>query len=191
MAEKRAAWLKLPWRYWWAPALILTLALGAWGLWWHRPPPPPPPPPPEASSRMETLCLTEIQEGDKRWVLEGQRADFHNERDEVSVSGVQVEFFREGKESIKIRGEDGLLNTKTRVLTLRGNVEMESGDMVVKTSIIIYHPDERLLLGPEDLTLEGPRLKVQGKGLRLWLTDKKLELAQHQETELKGKGPTP
>jgi LPS export ABC transporter protein LptC len=175
----------------WLLGLLLALGLGAWGIWGGRAPAPPrpaPPPAAEAPSRMEGLALTEIQDGDKRWVLEAQKANFLKERDEIGISGVKVEFFGRPGQRILVKGEEGRLNTKTRILTLEGNVEMESGDLRLKTSIIYYHPADRVLLAPEEVTLEGPTIRVQGKGLRVELAQKKLALAQHRLTQIKTSG---
>jgi LPS export ABC transporter protein LptC len=135
---------------------------------------------------MEALSLTEIQEGDKRWVLEAQKADFRKDQMEVSITGVGVEFFGPG-EHIRVRADEGLFHTKTRVLTLKGQVEMQRGDLLIKTSIATYQPNERLLLAPEEVVLTEPNLKVQGKGLKVELAQKKLVLAQHRLTEIKPK----
>jgi hypothetical protein len=40
-------------------------------------------------------------------------------------------------------------------------------------------------LAPEDVVLSEPTLRIQGKGLRVELADKKLVLAQHRLTEVK------
>jgi LPS export ABC transporter protein LptC len=165
-------------------------------VWGRRAPAPPPPtsaPVAEAPSRMESLALTEIQDGDKRWVLDAQKANFHPDRNEIGLTGVKVDFFGRPGQHIVIKGQEGLLNTKTRILTLQGHVEMESGDLQMKTSIIYYYPTERVLVAPEDVTLAGDRIRVQGKGLRVELTQKKMILAQHRLTELKaqGLGPLP
>lgn len=177
-------------RRWWLLGLLLLVGLGGWGIWGRRPPPPPPKPAPaaETTSRMEALSLTEIQDGDKRWLLAGEKADFHKERNEISITGVQVEFFGRPGEHIRVKCQEGLLNTKTRVLTLRGQVELESGETLIKTNIAIYQPADRVLLAPEEVTMEGPRVRVQGKGLRVELAQKKLVLAQHQLTEIKAEG---
>jgi LPS export ABC transporter protein LptC len=173
---------------WWLSLGLVVLALGVWGLWGRRPPPPPasPQPPAEGKSRMEGLSLTEIQEGDKRWVLEAKKADFRQDRLEISITGVGVEFFGPG-EHIRVRADEGVFHTKTRVLTLKGQVEMQRGDMLIKTSVATYQPSERLLLAPEEVVLTEPSLKVQGKGLKVELAQKRLVLAQHQLTEIKPK----
>jgi LPS export ABC transporter protein LptC len=174
-------------RWWWL-GLLLLVGLVSWGLWGRQAPPPPPPKPvpaAEAPARMETLSLTEIQDGDKRWVLEAQKADFQKERLEIVINGVRVEFFGPD-EHLFIRADEGVLQTKTRVLTLRGQVEMEFGDLKATTDLAIYQPGGRVLLAPDNLTLETPRLKVQGKELRVELAAQKLVLAQHHLTEIKG-----
>lgn len=170
----------------WLTGLALLVIVGAWGLSeLNRPAPPPPPPPaPPAPSRMETLSLTEVQEGDKRWVLEGKHADFNKERDEVSISGVKVEFFGPG-EHVKVKANEGLFLTKTRFLTLKGQVELQRGEMLIKTDLATYEPGSRVLVAPEDVVLSEPTLRVQGKGLRVWLAEKKLVLTQHRLTEVK------
>jgi LPS export ABC transporter protein LptC len=179
------------WRRFWGwkglGGLILLAGLG-WGLYeWSRPAPPPPPPPPapaETKARMETLALSEIVEGNKRWTLEAQAADFSKEKMEVKITGVKVEFFGGPDEIIKVKAQEGLINTKTRVLTLKGQVEMVSGALKITTGQVTYQPGERLLLAPEEVTLEEPRLKVQGRDLQVKLAEKKLVLVQHRLTQV-------
>ena len=172
----RSQWL-------WGLGVMVILGVGAWGLWGQRPPPPPPKPVAAAQPpRMEGLSLTEIHEGDKTWVLEAKKADFHPEQDSVSISGVRVEFFGPG-EDIRVKADEGLFNTKTRVLTLKGQVEMRRTDLLVTTSEAAYLPDERALVAPEHVVITEPGLKVEGRGLRVALAAKKLVMAQHHLTE--------
>ena len=174
-------------RWLWVLGVMVFLGAGAWGLWGHRPPPPPPKPAtPAQPPRMEGLSLTEIHEGDKTWVLEAKKADFHPDQDTISISGVRVEFFGPG-EDIRVKAEAGLFNTKTRVLTLTGQVEMRRGDLLVQTSVATYFPAERALLAPEEVVITEPGLKVEGKGMRVELATKKLVIAQHHFTELQVK----
>jgi LPS export ABC transporter protein LptC len=135
---------------------------------------------------MEGLSLTEIYDGDRTWVLEAKKADFHPEEDTVSISGVRVEFFGPG-EDVRVKADAGLFNTKTRVLTLKGQVEMKRGDLMIGTSEATYLPDERALLAPEHVVLTEPGLKVEGRGLRVELAAKKLVMTQHHLTEFQVK----
>jgi len=173
-------------QWFWVLGVVVFLGVGAWGLWGHRPPPPPKPATPAQPPRMEGLSLTEIHEGDKTWVLEAKKADFHPDQDTVSISGVRVEFFGPG-EDIRVKAETGLFNTKTRVLTLKGQVEMRRGELLIQTSAATYVPEERALLAPEEVVITEPGLKVEGKGLRVELAAKKLVMAQHHLTEFQVK----
>jgi LPS export ABC transporter protein LptC len=174
-------------RWPWVLGVMVFLGVGAWGLWGHRPPPPPPKPVTQAQSpRMEGLSLTEIHEGDKTWVLDAKKADFHPEQDTVSIFEVRVEFFGPG-EDIRVKSDAGVFHTKTRVLTLTGHVEMQRGDLTVLTSEATYVPDERVLLAPEQVAIIEPGLKIEGKGMRVELITKKLLIAQHHFTELQVK----
>ena len=185
IGRKGQGWGRSQWL--WVLGVMVILGVGAWGLWGHRPPPPPPKPvTPAQSPRMEGLSLTEIHEGDKTWVLEAKKADFHPDQTTISISGVRVEFFGPG-EDIRVKSDAGLFNTKTRVLTLKGQVEMRRGDLLVETSVATFVPAERALLAPEEVVITEPGLRVEGKGLRVELAAKKLVIAQHRLTELQVK----
>lgn len=176
--RRRSRWL-------WVLGALVVVGLGAWGLLGQKPPPPPKKPAAPANvPRMEGLSLTEIHEGDKRWVLEAKKADFHPTQSTVSINGVRVEFFGPGEE-IRVQADEGLFNTKTRVLTLKGNVEMRRGNLNIQTSEATYLPDERVLLAPQDVVISEPKLKVEGKGVRVELAAKKVIMAQHRLTEVK------
>ena len=184
IGRKGQGWGRSQWL--WVLGVMVILGVGAWGFWGHRPPPPPKPAATAQSPRMEGLSLTEIHEGDKTWVLEAKKADFHPERDTVSISGVRVEFFGP-EEDIRVRADTGLFNTKTRVLTLKGQGEMRRSDLLVTTSEATYVPAERALLAPEHVVITEPGLKVEGRGLRVELAAKKLVMVQHHLTEFQVK----
>jgi hypothetical protein len=57
--------------------------------------------------------------------------------------------------------------------------------LLIQTSEATYIPTERVLLAPGKVVITEPRLKVEGKGLRVELAAKKLSMAQHHLTEVK------
>lgn len=173
---------------WVGPLVLAGVALLVWLVWPPPPPPPKPAPTAEHKARMEALALTEVQEGDKRWTLEAQNAEFLKDQDQIRITGVKVQFFGGPDKMISVKAAEGLINTKTRILTLQGDVEMVSGDLRITTSSATYQPAGRLLLAPEEVNLEEPRMKVQGKGLKVELAEKKLVLAQHRLTQIKVQG---
>ena len=176
--RRRLGWL-------WVLGSVLILGLGAWGLFGQRPVLPPSKPAATVKHpRMEGLSLTEIQEGNKRWVLAAKKADFHPNQDTISISGVRVEFYGPG-ENIRVKADEGLFQTKTRVLTLKGHVEMQRGDLTIQTSQATYLPKKRVLVAPAEVVIMDPRFKVEGSDVRVELAAKKLIIAQHHLTEVK------
>ncbi len=187
-ARRRRSWK------WFLGLCVLLGLTSVVVIWTRRPAPAPPPkpaPPAAARAKMETLSLTEIQEGDKRWRLEADKADFLTGRMEIRLTGVRAEFFNPQGDPFRVRSNQGLFNTKTRVLTLTGQVELESKDLKMTTETAVYQPADRILLAPDDVTLEGPRIRVQGKGLRVEVANRRLTLAQHRLTEVKPQGLEP
>lgn len=176
-----SSWRRLWWL--WVLGTVIAVGLGAW-VFWGQPPPPPKPAATVQHPKMEGLSLTEIQEGDKRWVLAAKKADFHPDQATVNISGVRVEFFGPGEE-IRVKADEGLFHTKTRILTLKGHVEMQRGDLTIQTNEATYLPTERILLAPEDVVIIEPSLRVEGKEVRVELGAQKLIIAQHRLTEVK------
>ncbi|MEW6385969.1 MAG: LPS export ABC transporter periplasmic protein LptC [Thermodesulfobacteriota bacterium] len=171
----------------WLAVLPLLLGVAAAALWLRPAAPPPPPPPPapaEAQAKMESLCLTETEDGGRRWCLNAKKADFLKDRGEIRISDIQVDFFGYPGGDLRLKCQEGLVNTKTRALTLKGGVEIARGDLLIKTDLVTYQPEDRVLVAPGDITLERPTLKIQGKDLKVDLAHKKLVLAQHHFTEL-------
>ncbi len=172
--------------------ILLVAGLAAWSLFGGRAPAPPPPAPQRAETparpKMESLSLIEVEDGGKRWTLDARDAEYLKDRDEIRITGIKVEFYGEGGRVLKISCEEGLINTKTRALTLNGQVLLQEGDLIIRTGTVHYQPEERLLLAPEGVVLESPRVKVQGKELRVELAKKRLTLAQHQSTQVKIEG---
>jgi LPS export ABC transporter protein LptC len=168
--------------------ILGLLGLTGGGLWWYFTPAAPPPQPVTASEKkaqMESLSLTEIDEGDKRWLLKAAKAEYLNDRHEIRIQDIHLEFYGPENEVIYLRAQEGLVNTKDRDLTLRGGVTLKRGDFTVRTAEVRYLAKERALVAPEEIVLEGPRAQVSGKGLSIDLNKKRLVLKEHRLTTLK------
>ena len=168
--------------------LLGLVGLIVGGLWWYFTPAPPPPQPvtaAEKKSQMESLSLTEIEKGDKRWLLNAAKAEYLRDRDEIRIQDIHLEFYGPDQEIIYLRAQEGLVNTKERDLALKGGVTLKRGDFTIRTPEVRYLAKERALVAPEDIVLEGPRTKVSGKGLSIDLDKKRLVLKDHRLTTVK------
>lgn len=181
------------WRIFQGRSLIILSILGligltAGGLWWYFTPAPTPPQPVTASEKkaqMESLSLTEIEKGDKRWLLNAAKGEYLGDRHEIRIQDIHLEFYGPDQEIIHLRAQEGLVNTKERDLALRGGVTLKRGDFTIRTAEVRYLAKERALVAPEEIVLEGPRTQVSGKGLYIDLNKKHLVLKEHRLTTLK------
>jgi LPS export ABC transporter protein LptC len=172
--------------------MLLTLlglvALAAGGLWWYFTPAPPPPKLEVSSgekAKMESLSLTEIEEGGLRWKLKATKAEYLTSRDEIRIRDVYLEFYGSDQQTVYLWGKVGLVNTKTRDLVIKGDVKLQKGDVTIYTPEIQYFQKDRTLVAPDDVLLEGPQAQVLGKDLHIDLTKKYLVLKQHRLTKVK------
>lgn len=135
---------------------------------------------------MESLSLTEIEQGGKRWKLAAAQAEYLTHRDEIRIRDIYLEFYgSSNKEVVYLWAEEGLVNTKSRDVAVKGAVKLARGDLTIRTEQARYLPKERALVASEEVVLEGPRVQVSGKDLYLDLVKKRLVLKQHRLTKLK------
>lgn len=139
-------------------------------------------PPDNKQARMDEIKFTEVVDGVKKWILVAQRADYLKDQDIVRITGVEVEFFRPEDGNIKIQSDAGFFNTKTREISLAGQVRLEASQYKFETSRLSYNPLDRSLNAAEAVMIQGPRLAIEGKGLKIDLEQKKLVLAEHKVT---------
>jgi LPS export ABC transporter protein LptC len=133
---------------------------------------------------MEGLSLTEVQNGVKRWILEADRADYLKDRNEIRISGIYLEFYGEQDRVVSLSCREGVVDTKTRGLTLKDGVEVTEGDLKITTDLVRYLPQERVLVAPSEVVLEAPRLRVEGRDLTIHLAGRRLVLSRHRLTEV-------
>ena len=168
--------------------LLLLICLAGGSLWWYFTPAPPMPAPAVASgekAKMESLSLTEIEEGGQRWKLKAAQAEYLKNRDEIRIRDIYLEFYGADQQTIYLWGKTGLVNTKTRNLTIKGDVKLQRGNLTIYTPEVQYFPKERALVAPEEVILVSPQAQVSGKDLHIDLTQKSLVLKQHELTKIK------
>jgi LPS export ABC transporter protein LptC len=148
----------------------------------------PPPLAAEKQGEMREIRLTEIQGGDKKWVLQADNADYIKDKDRILLSRVEVEIYGQDGSTMTITADAGLIGIKSRDLTLKGNVQAKSADYTFTGEEVHYDPHTRTLTAPGPVKLAGARLVVEGRDLTVDLKQNRLNLAQHTKTRLRPSG---
>ncbi|MFZ2087128.1 MAG: LPS export ABC transporter periplasmic protein LptC [Desulfobaccales bacterium] len=168
---------------------FVLVSLTAGGLWWYLSAPPPAPrpeTPPEGKAKMESLSLTDIEKGGKRWKLNAEKAEYLANRDEIRIQKIYLEFYGDkDQEVVRLWAEEGLVNPKKREVAVKGGVKLMRGDITLHTAEIQYLPKERVLVAPEEVVLQGPRVQMTGKNLSIDLAKRRLVLKDHGLTTVK------
>ena len=68
------------------------------------------------------------------------------------------------RKDIRVKAEAGLFNTKTRVLTLKGQGGDDAATCWLQPAEGHLLPAERVLIAPEHVVITEPGLKVEGRG---------------------------
>ena len=95
----------------------------------RRPPVSPPTIAPEKQGEMQEIRLTEIQDGEKKWVLTAANADYLKDKDRIYINKVWVEVFGKDNDNVIITGDSGFIGIKSRDLTLEGNVQAKTAGL--------------------------------------------------------------
>ncbi len=167
---------------------LITLLFLPVALWAQERPAEAPALAPEKQGEMREIRLTEIQDGEKKWVLKADNADYLKEKERILLTRVWVEIYDPQGGVITITGDTGFISIKTRDLTLAGNVQAKSADYIFSSNEVAYDPRTRLLTAPGPVKLEGPRMIVEGRDLTIDLKNNKLDLANHARTRLRLSG---
>ena len=175
--QKLSVWVIVSW-------FAALACLGPRPLGSEPPPAPPPTIAPDKQGEMQEIRLTEIQDGEKKWVLTADNADYLKAKDKIYINNVWVEIYGKDSDNIIITGEAGYIGMKSRDLTLEGNVRAKSAQYEFSGDLVHYDPQTRIVSAPGPVKVEGPRLLVEGQGLTIDLKNNKLAIARHKGTKL-------
>jgi LPS export ABC transporter protein LptC len=120
-----------------------------------------------ADQKMEGVHLVESQQGNRDWELFSKAAEGSQGSGSWKLQQVRVLFYNKEKVEFTATGDEGMIDAKSKDLTIRGNVTTRSENgYSFKTPSIHYYSSKRQIESPEDVIMEGPRDKT-GAGLLL------------------------
>lgn len=138
--------------------------------------------------------LTETLLGKKVWVMKAEEANSYSQRQEVDLTQLNIEFYREAGDSVGaiLTADRGTVNTATRDMEARENVVIVSRDSIVLTTDYIrWRNTTRRLSTESKVRLERGADWLTGEGLEASPDLKEIELkrnVQGQKELLEGLG---
>lgn len=116
---------------------------------------------------LDNLHYTETQDGQKRWTLSSDRAEYMRDSSLVRLTPVQLVFYDAGSfGELTLTADHGELQEDTRQVDVRGNVMITAGDgEQLTTESLRYDEQQRELTTPASIHYRAPRMELTGVGL--------------------------
>ncbi len=133
---------------------------------------------------------TETRKGQKQWTIVADSAGYHKDQGRTRIVNPRVTFFDEEGESgnIFLSARHGEINTETRELEVWEDVQVESASGYKLTGERLFYDDARRLVTSQDpvrIFFDG--FDVAGRGLRLKVDSRVLEIPQEVEAHIDGR----
>jgi LPS export ABC transporter protein LptC len=144
--------------------------------------------------RMRGLTYTHVEQGARKWSLKANGARYEEDTGKVYLTEVHIEFYRSDGNTIKLRGDQGVYNQKTQVVTLQGHVDGRTADgNRLLTDWITYREKDKVAETDAEVTVQGSQYKVQGKGMLVLVEKNKVILKSKVRSTFipQGTGPPP
>lgn len=121
------------------------------------------PPSTPASLGLEMTSLTKLDpQGNKVWVLTAKK--IHSTEDETSADQIELNFFRDGKETLNVQAEHLTLNSQTDDLSLTGKIVATSSEFTLQTKNLRWAAKEEKLWTEALVRVEHPEMTLTGTG---------------------------
>lgn len=150
-----------------------------------------------AEQKMQGVHLVESQQGARDWELFAAAAEGSKIQGTWNLKDVKVLFYNKEKVEFTVTGDQGTIDSKTKDLSVIGNVVTRSENgYLFKTPSIFYSsisrqiesPEEVLMIGPKDGTMAG--MDVKGKHMKVFVDQSKMVILDNivaQKPEKDGK----
>ncbi len=135
----------------------------------------------EPVQRMTEFRRIKMQDGRKVWEIVAHKARYFADKNTVLIEGPQVSLYFENGEAVGLRCNEGTLHladdTQDLVqIDFKGNLEMEFGDVILKTDRAVYDHGKNTISSDSTLYIFGQGFTVKGTGYTVAVNNKQLQL---------------
>ena len=116
---------------------------------------------------MEGLTLSQSEKGAPSWTLHSRRAILREDDKRATLASPMMEFYKDGKISSRVTALTGEVETESHDVRLSSSVVLDSFEdkSHLTTSVLFYNSRTGLMTTPADLIVTRPEGVLRGKGL--------------------------
>lgn len=133
--------------------------------------------PEHADIQVEDVVFKDVAETGVKWEVRAAKGLYGRKADEALFEQVEVRLLMPNGRTFVMNGDRGTFKTGTRDMIISGHVVVlfDSGDRITMDNLT-YRARERILATDSSVTMENERIKVSGKGMRIYMDSRELRL---------------
>lgn len=134
--------------------------------------------PDKVDLQIKDVHYTDVAESGMKWEINAATARFVKKDETAFFDKVKVKLTMPEGRSYVLTGDRGFLKTDSKDMTVSGNVNIVSddGDHLWMDDLA-YSNQEKTFHTDNSVVLENPGIRLSGKGMTLWIEEKKLALS--------------
>lgn len=143
-----------------------------------------------AEQLMKGIHLVESQRGSRDWELFAEEAEGGQDQGHWKLKKARVLFYTNEQVEFTVTGEEGLIDTKTRDMHIRGEVVTTSSNgYVFRTAEVFYDAKSRKITSPARVEMRGPKdqdgegMKVDGQRMVVDVETSKMTIVENVRAE--------
>lgn len=115
----------------------------------------------QALMRLARLHQTATKDGKVQWELDAESARLEADSGRMILDSPVVDFYTDDGGKVLLTAEQGVLDTRSNDMEVRGNVRLHHDRYIFMTEVLVYQHARRILRSDVPVTIEGA-----GFGLR-------------------------
>jgi len=129
----------------------------------------------QADVKLEKVTYSTVNEDNiKEWELKAESARYFEDRELLSLEEVEVTMYSDDK-IYHLKGNEGRLNTKTRDIEIKGQVEVVMPDSTeLRTETLNYDHQKKLMTSKNKVSIRRGKVIIDGVGVVINLNEQKL-----------------
>lgn len=120
----------------------------------------------EANLTITKVHQTATHDGVREWSLDADTAQYFNDRKQLVLNAIDMEFYLENNRQVNLSADKGTLATDTKDVVVSGNIKLHSEQNRLKTEELHYnHDEDKLLFGDVPVEIVGQAFNLKADGM--------------------------
>lgn len=108
---------------------------------------------------------TATKDGKVQWELDADSAELDSESGRMTLKAPRVRFFLEDGTQVRLTAAQGMLNTQSNNMQVRGNVQVQNDRYTLITEELAYQHKDRVLRADAPVQIRGEAVELQAASM--------------------------